>query len=176
MSTILETAAELLQEHGYVVVLKHTDVPHLLFESEECLGLMIAFADPETLLGNWSIQSAALLEAQKLGLRRSLEKAWNSYLVLLSAARADRLQQALMDSVEEDLVGTRKIARAGMTSREEIARAILPLLPLQSAPNLQPVDMKEEVRIRASQLPPAVMDAFLAGRDASTVMQLLEEM
>lgn len=177
MTDILKAAAELLRDHGYTVVLVENGNPkHLLFESDQCIGIVLSYPDPERLLENWRGQSEEILGSQQLGFRRSLEKAWNAYLVLLAEQTPDRLQQALLDSVEEDLVGTRKIARAGTSSKEEIARAILPLLPLQSPPNLQPVDMEEEIRIRSSQLPKSILDAFFAGRDAPTVMQLLEEM
>lgn len=176
MTEILEASASILREHGYAVLVDHEGrPPYLLFESDEYIGLLLTYDTPDSLLSHWDNQSRALLDAQKLGLRRSQEKAWNSYLVLLSAARASRLQQALLDTVEENLVRTRKIARSGMASREEIQRAILPLIPLQSPPNLQPVNMNDEIRLRASQIPPAILDAFFAGRDTSILLQLLEE-
>jgi hypothetical protein len=175
VTRIKDFAAELLREHGYVVVSNDGDPQHLLFESDQSIGILIAYADVDAVLNDWVADTQTLLSANQLGFRRSLEKAWNAYLVFLVEASASALAQARLDSIEENLIGTRKIARAGLKSKEEVSRALLPLLPLQNPPNLQPVDMKAEIRIRTTQLPTTLIDAFLADRDAITIMQILEE-
>ena len=43
--------------------------------------------------------------------------------------------------IEEDLTGTRKIARSGIRDSSDLRAALLPLLPLQSAPKLEAVDI-----------------------------------
>ena len=177
MTDAIEQSRSLLIEHGYVVGPAAVEGPRaLLFENNIVMGFVVAYEDVPALLNTWRRDSTSLLERHQLGLRRSMDKAWNSYLVLLSEQKADRLQQALLDSIEEDLIGMRKVARSGLRTREDTARALLPLLPLQSPPNLAPVDMVEEIRIRSSQLPAAAVDAFFSTRDTSTVLQLLEEL
>lgn len=176
MTNLLELAADLLRNHGYAVEeLPQGDPAHLLFENDRTIGIVLSYENSAALLSNWARDSETLLEANQLGLRRSLEKAWNAYTVLLAEEPADTLAQARLDSIEENLIGTRKIARAGIGSNEVMARALLPLLPIQNAPNLEPVDMKAEIRIRTTQLPPALIDAFLAGRDSGTIFHILEE-
>jgi hypothetical protein len=137
---------------------------------------VMSYGDVSSLLHRWRSDSAKLVDLHQLALRRSMDKAWNSYLVLLASHKATRLEQSLLDSIEEDLVGTRKIARSGIGSDIEAARALLPLLPLQRPPDLERSDMEREIRIRTSQLPPSVIDAFFSTRDTATIMQLLEEL
>jgi hypothetical protein len=80
-----------------------------------------------------------------------------------------------LGAIEEDLTGTRKIAQAGVNEVAELRLALLPLLPFQSAPRLEAVDIAAEIRQRATELPARAVDAFLSSADASVVMQVLEE-
>jgi hypothetical protein len=49
------------------------------------------------------------------------------------------------------------------------------LMPLQSAPVLDAVDSKEEIRQRTTELAPRIVEAFLSAADTHVVLQLLEE-
>ncbi|QSZ05107.1 hypothetical protein J3P73_31335 (plasmid) [Rhizobium ruizarguesonis] len=80
-----------------------------------------------------------------------------------------------MTGIEEDLSGTRKIARAGIRGHEDTRNALLSLLPLRAAPVLQPVAMSEEIKQRTTELPTQVVDAFLALDDEEQLVRLLEE-
>jgi hypothetical protein len=54
-------------------------------------------------------------------------------------------------------------------------RALLPLLPVQSAPILDAVDSKSEIRQRATEISPKLLDAFLSEADEQIVLQILEQ-
>jgi hypothetical protein len=107
-------------------------------------------------------------------LRRADRKAWNTYLVLVSERTGNYGENIMLGAIEEDLVGTRKIARAGITNAEDVQAALLPLLAIQGAPRLDPVDMPAEIRLRTSELPGMLVDAFLSGASNATLTQLLE--
>lgn len=77
--------------------------------------------------------------------------------------------------IEEDLTGTRKIARAGIGDVEQLRTALLPLLPIQSAPSLGAVDMPAEIRLRTTELPKRAIEAYLSGAHEASVIQVLEE-
>jgi hypothetical protein len=103
------------------------------------------------------------------------DKAWNAYAVLISAAEANYSESVVLSAIEENLVGVRKIARAGVRDVADVRDALLPLLPLQSAPKLEAVDMDAEIRLRTTELPSRAVDAFLSGAEEAVVIQVLEE-
>jgi hypothetical protein len=82
---------------------------------------------------------------------------------------------AALAAIEEDLTGTRKIARSDIRDISDVEAALLPLLPLQSAPKLDAVDMVTEIRQRSTELTPRAVEAFLSGTDVSLVLQVIEE-
>jgi hypothetical protein len=117
-----------------------------------------------------------LVAENQLGLRRAQSKAWNTYTVFLAVAKANYGQRVALSSIEEDLAGTRKLARAGISDSEDLRAALLPLLPIQNAPDLEAVDMSAEIKLRTTELPTRVVDAFLSPRAQETsVAQILEE-
>ncbi|MFT3669541.1 MAG: hypothetical protein QM795_13405 [Pseudoxanthomonas sp.] len=124
----------------------------------------------------WVSDSDNAITKYQFGLRKSGIKAWNTYLVLLTPELPDYARLVSLGAIEEDLGGTRKIARAGVRDLSDIGAALLPLRPLQTAPRLEAVDMKEEIRERTTELPPRAVEAFLSGAEESVVLQVLEEL
>ncbi|MCH8479149.1 MAG: hypothetical protein LAT56_14585 [Wenzhouxiangella sp.] len=145
-----------------------------LFESHSLLGFVFDFPGPAELLSQWREASQAVLKERQFALRSADRKAWNTYLVFLSEAPANFGQISLLNEIEEDLVGTRKIAAAGVNNDKAIRDALLPLISLQSAPRIEPVYMLSEIRLRTSELPKAIVDAFLAEASEATLQHLLE--
>lgn len=175
MSALLGLVQDALIAGGYsVTTADDQDGPVLLFESDSILGFVLAFPDASALLERWQPSSQRVLEAAKFALRRAERKAWNTYFVFLAQEAGDYGQNILLGSIEEDLVGTRKIARAGISGMEEVRAAMLPLLALQNAPHLDAVDMAAEIRLRTTELPSELVDAFLRGASDATLAQLLE--
>lgn len=176
MSEILQSSSELLREAGYAaeqVTIGHREA--LVFEGDTVLGFLFAYDSAVDLMRGWTADSDNAIAAYQFGLRKSGIKAWNTYLVLLTPEPADYARIVSLGAIEENLTGTRKIARAGIRDLADLGAALLPLRPLQSAPRLEAVDMKKEIRERATELPPRAVDAFFSNADESVVLQVLEE-
>jgi hypothetical protein len=147
----------------------------LAFESVTVLGFVLAYPDPATLLQRWRADDSALISQHQLSLRRAQAKAWNAYTIVLAADAASYGELVALNAIEEDLTGTRKIARADIGDIEQLRAALLPLLPIQHAPSLEPVDMPAEIRLRTTELPPHAVEAFLSEAQEAVVIQVLEE-
>lgn len=176
MSEIIRSGAELLREAGYAteqVAINQREA--LVFEGDTVLGFLFAYETVVDLTKNWTADSDSAISAYQFGLRKSGMKAWNTYLVLLTHEFPDYARIVSLGAIEEDLGGTRKIVRAGIQDRADLGAALLPLRTLQSAPRLEAVDMKKEIRERTTELPQRAVDAFLSAADESIVLQVLEE-
>jgi len=175
MSALLSMAQKQLADAGYAVAAANDqDGPVLLFENDSILGFVMCFPDATALLERWQPTSHRVLQTAQFALRRAERKAWNAYLVFLTDVAGDYGQNVIIGAIEEDLVGTRKLARAGIVTTEDVRSALLPLLAIQNAPRLDAVDMPVEIRMRTTELPNELVDAFLGGAAESTLAQLLE--
>ena len=176
MIDILAISERVLTDFGFTVDRRATGRRDgLVFEDPAVLGFLFDYADASELIKDWETDADRAVAANQFGLRRAAQKAWNVYVVLLAAGAADYAQSIALGAIEEDLVGTRKIAHAGVANIDELRSALLPLLPLQSAPRLEAVDMVVEIRERTTELPMRAVDAFLSTADEAVVIQVLEE-
>jgi hypothetical protein len=173
---LIDTAIrELLSEAGYALGSLSTPKHEVMtFENDTVLGFVLRYPDAKSLLTNWLADSNNVLMAAQFLLRRSDLKAWNVYFLILSDEPANYGQLINVQAIEENLVGTRKIARAGVKATEELRSALLPLLPVQNSPRLEPVDVPAEIRLRTGELPAEGVEAFLSDASEATVLQLLE--
>lgn len=174
---IIDATEGLLTGIGFTVLrssVKGREV--LIFEDDSVIGFVFSYSSAQSLIAGWGRDSEAAVSAHQLALRRAGQKAWNTYVVLLASGEASHAETAALAAIEEDLIGTRKIARSGMKDTSDVEAALLPLLPLQSAPRLDAVDMVLEIRQRATELPPRAVDAFVSGIEESVVLQVIEEM
>jgi hypothetical protein len=144
------------------------------FENDTIFGFVIYYREPKALIKYWHEDSTSVLNTTQFLLRRSEMKAWNVYFVFLAEQAADYGESIAMGAIEENLVGTRKIARAGVAAPEALRSALLPLLPIQNAPQIAAVDMVEEVRLRTQELPSDLIETFLSGASDATLVQILE--
>lgn len=176
MIDITASSAEILTETGFLtgrVSVGNREA--LVFEDDTVLGFLFAYASSPELIGAWDKDANRAIADHQLGLRRASQKAWNVYVVFLSSLDADHSHSAALAAIEEDLAGTRKIARDGIADLADLRAALLALLPLQSAPKLEAVDIMAEIRQRATELQPRALDAFLSTVDETVVIQVLEE-
>jgi hypothetical protein len=175
MSDILSIATETLIGVGFSVErISINGRDALTFEDATVLGFLLVFSSPSELITRWNDDSRRAISDHQLGLRLAGQKAWNTYMVLLAAGQASFQEGVALSAIEEDLTGTRKIARAGIHDGADLQGALLALLPLQAAPKLEAVDIPSEIRQRATELPHAV-EAFLSNAEESVVLQALEQ-
>jgi hypothetical protein len=173
---ILVASAETLGQFGFSTSLISIGTRQAVaFEDATVLGFVLDYADATSLIEGWGKDIDQAVASNQFGLRRAAQKAWNVYVVLLTSAEADYAQSVALGAIEEDLVGTRKISRAGVNDVSNLRAALLPLLPLQSAPKLEAVDIIAEIRQRTTELPTRAVNAFLSGADDAVIIQVLEE-
>ena len=176
MTDIVEMARQQLTDGGYSVrTTDNDDYPVLLFENNSVLGFVMCFPDVESLLERWRETSQRLLKNSQFALQRAERKAWNAYLVFLTPSPGSYGENIMLGGIEEDLVGTRKIAKAGIVDTADVCAALLPLLAIRNAPRLGAVDMPAEIRLRTTELPRELVEGFLSGASESTLIQLREE-
>ena len=147
----------------------------VLFEDPVVIGFVFAYANESDLIARWEDDVDKAIATYQFALRRAGPKAWNTYVVLLAEGSADLGAACLLANIEENLTGTRKIARAGVNSMSEVRAALLPLLPLQSPPELEAVNLRNEILLRTSELPPPVSEAFASEANISVVLQVIEQ-
>jgi len=173
---ILQCSKELLGGAGYSAT--STSIGQreaLVFEGDTVQGFIFIYGSGADLMKSWSTDSDMAISTYQFGLRKSGTKAWNTYLIVLTPEATDYARAISLGAIEEDLGGTRKIARGGIQDLADLGAALLPLLSLQSAPRLEAVDMREEIRQRTTELPARLVDAFLSGAEEAVVIQVLEE-
>jgi hypothetical protein len=174
MIDLLQESSDLLSSVGFGTTrMKVGSREALVFEDTTVLGFLFAYQNPIDLV--WQQDSDLAIADYQFALRRAGQKAWNTYLILLAAMPGGDVDAASLAAIEEDLAGTRKIARMDVRDPAEVRAALLPLLPLQAAPKLEAVNIPDEIRQRATELPTRVVDAFLSSADESVVMQVMEE-
>jgi hypothetical protein len=173
MTQVLEFCEQILKEGGVLTARSSSPFQLLMFEDATVLGFIIEYDSSAALLENWNRHADTVVGHYQMALRRSALKAWNVSFFFLAAGTADMREQAAFTAIEEDLVGTRKIARAGIQSLADAREALLSLLPIQNAPSIEAVDMSSEIRLRTSELPSMAIDAFVQRADATTVLQLM---
>ena len=176
MLNLLEECQRLLAEAGIETSAVDKDRQNrFAFESATVLGFAFAYDSADHLLNHWQSDANLAIESSQLALRRAAAKAWNTYVILLTDATPTYSQTVSLSSIEEDLTGTRKIARAGITDATRLRAAVLPLLPIQNAPRLEAVDMVSEIRLRTTELSPKVVEAFLSATPEAVVAQIFED-
>jgi len=176
MTDPLELCAQVLGEAGFSTNLVQDGEPKgIVFENDTIAGFVLAYGTVQALVDGWQLQLDAMVLKYQFGLRRAGDKAWNTYAVLIASQAATDAQSIVLGSIEENLVGTRKIARSGVIEISDARDALESLLPVQSAPKLEAVDMIAEIRLRTTELTARSVDAFLSEADESVVLAVLEE-
>lgn len=176
MIEILPSSTALLEEFGYAVAeISVRNKAALIFEDATVLGFLFSYQTAADLLKGWEADSDAAIAAHQFSLRRGANKSWNTYSVFLASDGADSVSTVAINNIEEDLSGTRKIARSKVSDSLDLRAALLPLLPIQTAPRLERVDMPAEIRQRTTELPDRVVDAFLSQAAIDIVIGILEE-
>jgi hypothetical protein len=162
MIDVLSTMQVVLQEANFITHLtsiNRSQVVH--FEDDTLMGFGCVFDDPDELLNNWKTSETSLLTRYAPSLRLAGDKAWNVYSVFVCGPAGDSLQSRQVRWIEEDLDRTRKIAACGIATREDLMRALLPVLPLQFQAVLRPEDVTERLKRRILNIAPKAANVAL---------------
>jgi hypothetical protein len=144
----------------------------ICFEDASVIGFAHIFSSADTLLAEWKSAQQLLLLGHAPALRTSGAKAWNVYSVFLSLDIA-KPSARLVERIEEDFTLTRKIARAGIQTVEDVQQALLPLTKLRSQPVIDPANFRERLYAGLAELPAEAVTAFLDNAPVGDVARLL---
>lgn len=148
------------------------DGPVTCFESTAVMGFVHVFESAEVLMAGWQTCQKTALARHAASLRGAGAKAWNVYSVFLTSDRAPSLARAI-ERIEEDFTLTRKIARASVTTPEDVERSLLPLMAIRSQPLLGASNFEDRLRARLKDLPADAVTAFLNETAAADVASIL---
>jgi len=170
---IIVTAHSALQDAGYLVTRRSGALDNIQFEDAAVLGWLVVYLTAEEILSEWRDAQDAFLREYAVELRRTPEKAWNMYLVLLTAEQPSPITRRRLGAVEEDFSGMRKIAGAGIALPADVFHALAPLLPLKSV-TLENESFADRVR-KAAALDEGTFAALVAADVEQLLAALLEE-
>lgn len=174
MKAQLDLVSSVLAEAGFTSFSVDVETDNCLaFEDDVSFGFIHLYPRLDDLISNWKAESESAFSKFQFQIKSSGEKAWNAYSVFIALERPDAKYTALLARIEEDLSGTRKIARGVGTAVDEIRQGLLPLLNIQNPPVLDPVDMVAEIRARADGLPVKAVEAFLLKAPNAEVLRLM---
>jgi hypothetical protein len=144
------------------------------FENAAVIGFVHVFATAHDLMRRWPEVQTAALSRHGPALRLAGVKAWNVYSVFLTEEQASS-QQRDIERIEEDFALTRKIARAGLRTSDDLERVLLPLTAVRSQPVPSDMDFENRLRFRLREVPPDALTAFLGNAPAEDVAKMLAE-
>lgn len=174
MNDLIDWTRAALAEAGVQTLVPET-MDHVVFEDETVMGFVFAYENVESLAATWCSDLDSITAKYQFRLRSAERKAWNVYGIFLSASDSLEEQLSGLHQIEENLIGARKIARAGVASREDVEAALLSILPIKNSPQLHPIDFKAELRLRLDSLHQRAIDAFLSEANEQVVLKVLEE-
>ena len=152
---------------------RHSSGSFICFENAVLIGFVHAFDSATTLLTQWKAVQEAVLKQYRVALRGAREKAWNVYSIFLTEDEEPSLQRVI-ERLEEDFTLTRKIARGGIRTANDVEHVLLPLTSVQARPSLGATDFEDRLRNRLKEVSSEAVTAFLAETDAIEVAHILE--
>jgi hypothetical protein len=176
MTNILTSLQSLLLDAGFETRLAAMDrIPVLTFEDDVLMGFACVFEQASAMTMDWKATELQLLRRYAPSFRVAGDKAWNVYSVFLCSEPLPPAQKREVRWIEEDLEHTRKIAASGIQTREDLVQALLPVLPLQFQPVLQPEDMAQRLHKRVQAITPLAAEAVMGEVPPGDVARLLGE-
>jgi hypothetical protein len=170
---IVTQAEIVLREAGYATwPWTGASPPVTCFENATLVGFVHVFGTARELLDNWEIAQQRVLARHAAGLRAAGAKAWNVYSVFLTSELAQDLQRSV-EKLEENFSLTRKIARTGIQTGEDVSNVLMSLGPIKSQPLLENADLTDRVRARAKDIPGDALNAFLNDLSPEDVVEIL---
>ena len=177
MIDLISSSQVLLRDAGFDVrLITLQRITLVCFEDAGILGFCTIFETPSELLKRWKQSEQEVLNRFAQSFRSAGDKAWNVYCVFLCAAECSSADKREIGWIEEDLDRTRKIAACGVSSREALCRALLPVLPIQYQPILLHENVTERLTKRIRDIAPNAEQIVLdASVPAAQVVNFLGE-
>ncbi|SRR6266567_3298507 len=162
----------LLREAGYRVRENFDGMSSLYFEDSTIMGFASVEASYDEILANWKHRQDEFLRANAKRLRNAPLKAWNAYSIFLTSDSRSEEEKRNLYVIEEDFQGTRKIARSDILTRDDIERALYPILPVRNIAPLHLGDPLERLWSKL-ELSQRVRQAFLSAATPEDLADLL---
>lgn len=164
-----------LRESGYETwKWSDSEVQATCFENQTVVGFVHVFVSSHELLSNWDSRQKRVLERHALALRSASDKAWNVYSVFLTSDKAPELRRPI-EKLEENFALTRKIARQGIQSDEDVENALMALTPIRARPVLENANLEDRVRTRSKTISRSALNGFLGSASPSEIVELLRD-
>ena len=173
--SLLQHIEHWLREAGYRVQLSVDNPSTLYFEDYSLFGFGTVYESADLLLRHWKSNQDAFLQTNAPFLRLAPQKAWNCYTVHLTDAAATPTESQSLFDIEENFVGTRKIARANMATAADVQRALYPLIPIQNLLKMQGSTGELDISQRFHDWPQPALRALLGDGKAEDIVDLLLE-
>lgn len=171
---LLHESRGILERAGYAIA-PGKDRNTFFFENENVVGFLWVIPTAQEIADKWEEKQGEFLRQNDMSLRSAVEKSWNVYSVLLAEEGCEEPLQKELKTIEEDFVGTRKIAQAGITSTAHLIRALYPLIPIHNVVQLQEEDGLQRLQERLSSLPNEALSSLLGSSSAKATVQVLLE-
>lgn len=171
---LLVQLRELLESAGFTTFRPGPASQILHFEDISLMGQVHVLESAAAIVDSWERLQDEFLRQNASRFLRDATKAWNLYTVLLTAQPADEHMSAGLFKIEEDFRGTRKIARAGVASRDDVSAALAPVLPLQHLLLVRLADAKLRLQDRLSASHPG-LSAVASSSGAEAIADALLE-
>lgn len=156
MSRLIDDVRSVLEGCGFATYMPRPDSLDLYFEDISILGHVHVLSTAADIVATWQIVQDAFLRDNASRFMRDTTKAWNLYTILLTADTSTSDVAARLFTIEDDFRGTRKIARAGVGSREDVMAALAPILPLRNVLAVGLVDAKQRLLERLGAVTPTL--------------------
>jgi hypothetical protein len=153
---LIDEARSVLEASGFVTFLAAPDAKALVFEDISVLGQVHVLESADEIFANWQLLQDTFLRENADRLSRDASKAWNVYTVLLTSDSPPGDVAARLFTIEDDFRGTRKVARCGVLSRQDVTAALAPLLPLQNVLSVGVIDAKRRLGERLRTINPSL--------------------
>lgn len=147
---VIHEARSILEKANYQTHAQNLSSDVFYFEDFSILGFVKVCETIESLINGWESSQDSFLKEHALRLRSEPNKAWNVYSVFLSTQECPDHKKSKLFEIEEDFRGARKIARAGIKTRQDLQLSLLPLLPMKNLMSLKTEDVEERLRKRLS--------------------------
>lgn len=172
MPSIVPEIRSIMELAGFATFAPRPDSSFLYFEDVSVMGHVHVLETAELIVQTWEAIQDDFLRNNAPRFAKDATKAWNLYTVLLSTEAASADMAPMLFAIEEDFRGTRKIARSGVVSRDDILVALGPLLPLNNLVSVGPTDARQRLLDRLGAANPALKLVLTESRPDAIVAAL----